>query len=226
MPISEVYNEDCMIMMRRYPNKFFDLAIVDPPYGIGVSSHSTFGNPDIIAKNSFLKKLVKPSNYKISNWDSSAPDEHYFNELKRVSIKQIIWGVNYFDGFGLKGGRLFWDKEGTGNYSRGELAYLSFVNRVEYFKYRWCGMLQEKMGDDKEDRIHQTQKPVQLYKWCLKNYAKTGDKILDTHMGSQSSRIAAHRMGFDYYGCEIDKEYFEKGNKRFKEQTSQLQIFQ
>ncbi len=207
---------DCMDLMHNTPDKFYELAICDPPYGNNVSSHSTFGNPKIIAKNSFLKKLIKPSNYKISGWDIQMPEKNYFIELKRISIRQIIWGVNYYNKIDLSGGRLFWDKEATGNYSRGELAYLSFLNRIDYFKYKWSGMLQEDMNN-KECRIHPTQKPIALYRWLLKNYAKPGDKIFDSHLGSGSSAIAAHFLGFDFTGIEIDKDYYEGAVKRFRE---------
>jgi site-specific DNA-methyltransferase (adenine-specific) len=216
---------DCMEGMKQFPDKYFELAIVDPPYGIGVSNHSTFGNPDIIAKNSFLKKTVKPSEYKISEWDKKTPDKKYFDELFRISQNQIIWGVNYFDGMGLSGGRLFWDKIGTGNYSRGELAYLSFVNRIEYFQFKWCGMLQENMGKNKEKRIHPTQKPIALYRWILQNYAKPGDKIIDTHSGSGSLACACHLEKFDFLAIEKDEDYYKSSIERLETLRSQGTLF-
>jgi site-specific DNA-methyltransferase (adenine-specific) len=143
-----------------------------------------------------------------------------------VSKNQIVWGANHFIS------RLpydsscwiVWDKDNSGDFADCELAWTSFKSAVRKFKWRWNGMLQEKMGVEKEERIHPTQKPVSLYKWLLSKYAQPGNKILDTHMGSQSSRIAAYQMGFDYWGWEIDKEYFENGNKRFTEQTAQLKL--
>jgi site-specific DNA-methyltransferase (adenine-specific) len=213
-----------MEAMKEMSDNQFDLAIVDPPYGIGVSNHETLGNKTTVAKNSFLKKPIKPKLYRTSDWDNKIPSKKYFEELIRVSKNQIIWGVNYFDGMGLNGGRLFWDKIGTGNYSRGELAYLSFVKRVEYHQFRWCGMLQGDMKN-KEFRIHPTQKPVKLYEWLLMNYAKEGDTILDTHLGSGSIAIACHNLGFDLTGYEIDKEYFEAAKKRIEQHKQQGRLW-
>tara|TARA_R100001440_G_scaffold2727_1_gene7500 strand:+ start:998 stop:1666 length:669 start_codon:yes stop_codon:yes gene_type:complete len=218
-----ITNEDNMELMSRYEDNHFDLAIVDPPYGLGISNYDTLGNKNMVAKNSFLKKPIKPKTYKTSEWDNKIPTKEYFKELKRVSKNQIIWGVNYFDGMGLNGGRLFWDKIGTGNYSRGEIAYISFVKRVEFYQFKWCGMLQGDMKN-KEIRTHPTQKPVKLYEWLLINYAKEKDKILDTHLGSGSIAIACHNLGFDLTACELDKEYFEAAIKRLKEHQSQLRI--
>lgn len=230
MPISEVFNEDNMIGMARYPDKFFDLAIVDPEYGIGEdggSNHSrnkAFGSKSFGEKNT-RKKIIQAKKYTPKCWDKQPPPIEYFNELLRVSKKQIVWGANHFIS------RLpydsscwiVWDKDNSGDFADCELAWTSFKSAVRKFKWRWNGMLQEKMAE-KEVRIHPTQKPVALYKWLLTHYAQPGNKILDTHMGSQSSRIAAYQMGFDYYGWEIDVEYFEAGNKRFKEQTAQLKL--
>jgi site-specific DNA-methyltransferase (adenine-specific) len=199
MSVSEVFNEDCMVGMIRYPDKFFDLAIVDPPYGIGIS-----------------KNPVRQMHEK-KDWDSAIPSGEYFNELKRVSKNQIIWGGNYFP-LEPSQGFLIWDKKQPHDFSLAmcEFAWMSFQRPAKMFVWS----IQKE-----QDKIHPTQKPVQLYKWMLTNYAQLGEKILDTHMGSQSSRIAAFNMGFDYYGFEIDKEYFEAGNKRFKEQTAQIKMF-
>jgi site-specific DNA-methyltransferase (adenine-specific) len=205
MPISEVYNEDCMIGLGRYSNRFFDLAIVDPPYGIGMDGNNNWSG----------------SKHTIKDWDNDAPDVKYFNEVMRVSKNQIIWGANHFISrmpFDSKCW-IIWDKINDGfSFADAEMAWTSFSTAVRTFRFH--------RGEQTDNRIHPTQKPVKLYRWILKNYAKSGDKILDTHLGSQSSRIAAYRDGFDFYGWEIDKEYFDAGNKRFKEQTSQLQIFQ
>jgi site-specific DNA-methyltransferase (adenine-specific) len=199
MPISEVHNEDCMIGMSRYPDKFFDLAIVDPPYGIGISS-----NP--------VRQM-----HKKKNWDSAIPSGSYFEELFRVSKNQVIWGGNYFP-LEPTQGFLIWDKKQPHDFSLAmcEFAWMSFQRPAKMFVWS----IQKE-----QDKIHPTQKPIQLYKWILTHYGQPGERILDTHMGSQSSRIAAFNMGFDYWGWEIDKEYFDKGNQRFKEQTAQIQLF-
>ena len=224
-PRIEIFNSDCMEGLKEFKDNQFDLAIVDPPYGIGVSNHDTFGHKTIVAKNSFLKKAIKPKLYKKSEWDNKTPNKYYFMRLNDVSEKQVIWGINYFNNVGLNnGGRLFWDKFGPGNYSRGELAYLSFVNRVEYYQFRWCGMVKQNNGDN-DNRFHPTQKPVALYKWLLKNYAKEGNTILDTHLGSGSIAIACYDMGFSLTGFEIDTDYYEASYKRFKNHIAQLQLF-
>lgn len=210
---SRVYLMDCMEGMAKYPDNHFELAVVDPPYGIGA---------DI--KNSVFKKQSKNSSafskdYGNQNWDNSIPTDQYFVELQRVSKRQIIWGANYF---GLSGGMLFWDKGVTmPSYSKGELAWLSWLVKIDYVNIAWHGMIQENMKN-KENRIHPTQKPVALYDWIFKNYAKEGDKILDTHLGSQSSRISAYKNGLDFTGFELDEDYFRDGNKRFMDFTSQL----
>ena len=215
--ISEVANEDCMEGMARYPDKYFDLAIVDPPYGIGADIKNNGKNSDRHEKTS----LAKINTYNKTNWDSEIPHDNYFIELKRVSTKQIIWGGNFF---GLKGGYLYWHKNVTmPTYSTGELAWLSWLKKLDFVNITWHGMLQQDMLN-KEVRIHQTQKPVALYKWLLSNYAKQGDKILDTHLGSGSSRIAAYEMGFDFTGFELDKDYFEAQEKRYKAHIAQLKL--
>ena len=213
--ISEVTNEDCMEGMARYPDKYFDLAIVDPPYGI-----------DADVKNNTNKKQSKKSaskskKYGSQLWDSDIPSDLYFDELKRVSKKQIIWGANYF---GLVGGMIYWHKNVTmPTYSTGELAWVSWMNKLDFIDITWHGMLQQDMKD-KEYRIHPTQKPIKLYKWLLHNYAKQGDKILDTHLGSGSSRIAAYEMGFDFTAFELDTEYYEAQEKRYKAHIAQLKL--
>ena len=218
MPASQVFNIDCLEYLKTVPDKFFELAIVDPPYGIDADNKNNGKNSDRHEKTS----LAKINTYKKTNWDSSAPNAEYFNELFRVSKNQIIWGANYF---GLIGGYIYWDKCVTmPTYSDGELAYCSLINSIRSFRFQWHGMLQGDMKN-KEARIHPTQKPVALYRWLLENYAKQGDKILDTHMGSQSSRIACFDMGFDFIGCELDKDYFNAGNKRFELFKSQTKLF-
>ena len=215
-PLTQTFNEDCMVVMARSPDKYFDLAVVDPPYGIGADK-----------KNSGLKLQSKHSatvnkDYGSQKWDDEIPNEIYFCELMRVSKEQIVWGANYY---GLIGGMIYWRKNVTmPTYSRGEIAYCSKINRVDEFEYTWHGMLQGNMKD-KEERIHPTQKPVALYDWIFKNYAERGQKILDTHLGSGSSRIAAYKAGLDFTGCELDKDYFEAQEARFKIFVSQQTLF-
>ena len=207
---SVVYLEDCMIGMARYPDKHFDLAIVDPPYG---ASDALEKDKDNSNKHSAKRKSYH-------QFENIAPTEEYFTELKRVSKNQIVWGGNFF---GLSGGVIAWNKNGTA-FGEGEVAICSTHKSVRFFEYTWNGMLQENMKD-KERRIHPTQKPVALYDWLLKNYAKQGYKILDTHVGSGSSRISAYKGGFDFTGFEIDKEYFEAQEKRFNNFKAQLTLF-
>ena len=215
---SEVYLEDCVTALKRYADNHFSLAIVDPPYGINADIKNNGKNSDRHEKTS----LAKINTYKKTNWDNETPNEDYFNELKRVSKKQIVWGANFF---GLVGGMLYWHKGVTmPTYSTGELAYLSWLQKIDFVNITWHGMLQQNMKN-KEERIHPTQKPIQLYEWLLKNYAKPGDKILDTHAGSMSSVIACLDMGFEITAFEIDKDYFEAGKKRVLNYLSQENLF-
>jgi site-specific DNA-methyltransferase (adenine-specific) len=222
---SEVFNMDCMVAMAQFPDKYFELAIVDPPYGIGedgLSNHSRGGK----SKNG---KMIKPTLYTPKSWDKSPTTDDYFNELFRVSKNQIIWGANHFLGKNSSCW-IVWDKLNVGtDFADCELAWTSFKTAVRKVTYRWNGMLQGNLINSrdnhlKEIRIHPTQKPVQLYKWQLRNYAKAGDKILDTHLGSGSSRIAAYDGGFDFTGYEIDKEYFDASVKRFENHIKQLKL--
>ncbi|KAA6438829.1 site-specific DNA-methyltransferase [Dyadobacter flavalbus] len=221
MSLSIVTNEDNMEMMARYSDNFFDLAIVDPPYGIG--EHGGKKREGGQSK----QKGLKSKNYENKGWDNETPEKRYFDELFRVSKNQIIWGGNYFiDNLSPTPCFLVWDKKGTdgSDFADCELAWTSFKTSVRKFKYDWIGFgyINNPQG---ERKIHPTQKPVQLYKWVLQNYAQPGDKILDTHLGSQSSRIAAHDMGFDFYGCELDKDYFEQGCARYQQHIRQLNLF-
>ena len=193
-----LFNIDCMVKMAEYPDKYFDLAIVDPPYGIGMDG----GNVGYKGFNDFEKK----------GWDSSIPDQSYFAELFRISKNQIIWGGNYF---GLPGTRCFyvWDK-GEGFYDRTyaecELAWTSFDRNTK--KYKRDPLAR----GDYHGKIHPTQKPIDLYKWCLKESADRSFKIIDTHLGSGSSAIAAYDFGCaEFVGCEIDKDYYDAAMKRF-----------
>jgi site-specific DNA-methyltransferase (adenine-specific) len=213
--ISQVTNEDCMELMSRYPDKYFELAIVDPPYGLNFSTYERCGMGAKI-KERYTKRERK-------NWDDEIPNEVYFNELFRVSRNQIIWGGNYFPNLWANGckGFIFWYKhQPVSNFASGELAFTSFNTPAKCFNFPYYGNINKDLT-----RLHPTQKPVKLYEWILKNYANEGDKILDTHLGSGSSRIAADKMGFDFYACELDRDYFEAQEKRFKEYKSQLILF-
>jgi site-specific DNA-methyltransferase (adenine-specific) len=203
-----------MDYMATLPDNAFELAIVDPPYGIGASDDSRFG---VKTKRAGSVRTA----YAYKDWDSAIPKPDYFAQLRRTSRNQIIWGANYF---GLIGGMLFWHKNQTEySSSSGELAYLSMFSGVHYVDILWHGAYQQDMKN-KEHRIHPTQKPVALYRWLLHNYAKQGDRILDTHLGSGSSAIACHGMGFDMVGIELDEDYYTASVKRFKQQTAQLAI--
>ena len=198
-PVSEAYNMDCMAYMQSVPDKFFDLAVVDPPYGLRESGGQTGGKGKL--KNRMF------NNGSIDKWDY-APTREYFDELSRVSRNQIIWGGNYF---GLKPTRCFvcWDKlQPWGNFSACEYAWTSFDTPAKMFR----------MDNRTAGKIHPTQKPVALYAWIFRNYAKPGYKILDTHLGSGSSRIAAYKLGLDFYATEIDKDYFDKQGERFRKE--------
>lgn len=214
MPISIAENRDCMLAMAEFPDKFFDLAIVDPPYGIGVSRRANVGSER--GFNPSGTKTHQIQRYRKSKWDDAPPDKDYFNELFRVSKNQIIWGANHFIEMINKNSPcwIVWDKLNSGNYADCELAWTSFDSAVKKITYRWNGMLQGDMRT-KEKRIHQTQKPVQLYSELIGHYAQAGDKILDTHLGSGSSRIAACNAGFDFWGYEIDPDNFQDQEKRF-----------
>ena len=217
--LKHFYNMDCMEAMKEIPDKFFDLAIVDPPYGIGASEKNS------VDKKQSKKSATNSKYYGNQNWDNEVPKKDYFDELFRVSKNQIIWGVNYYPYDFLSGGRIYWDKCVTmPTYSNGELAYCSLINSLKSVKIAWHGMIQENMKN-KEIRMHPTQKPVALYHWLLNNYAEKGDKILDTHVGSASSLIACHDMGFEYLGFEIDKDYYRQASKRLETHKSQLNLF-
>lgn len=211
-----ITNEDNMELMARYPDKYFDLAIVDPPYGIDADVKNSQN------KVQSKKSETKSKRYGSQLWDSNIPTDEYFDELIRVSKKQIIWGANYF---GLVGGMIYWHKNVTmPTYSTGELAWVSWLNKLDFVNISWHGMIQQDMSN-KEIRIHPTQKPVALYKWLLDKYAKEGDKILDTHLGSGSIAIACHDYGFDLTACELDKEYFDKAMQRINNHTAQQKLF-
>jgi len=204
---SVVYNEDCVEALKRFEDNYFDLAIVDPPYGIGASSVKFING---------TSKTIKPY-YKENCWDTERPTEEYFNELKRVSKNQIVWGGNYFiDYLPSTRGILCWDKQKhVPNFSAWEMAWTSFDCVAKMFR---------KLNIDPK-RIHPTQKPVDLYKWVLTEFAKEGDKIIDTHLGSGSIAIACWDMGFDLTAYEIDKEYYDNACKRLKTHKAQLTLW-
>ena len=218
----KITNEDNMELMARYEDNHFDLAIVDPPYGIGASNDSRFGKEfkDNTRPNS---KPIKSKNYKKSEWDNATPTQEYFCELFRVSKNQIIWGGNYFIQH-LKNTPCFivWDKKnGNSNLADCELAWASFDTSVRKFEWLWNGFQKQRP----EERIHPTQKPVKLYEWLLMNYAKEGNKILDTHLGSGSIALACHNLKYDLTACELDKDYYESAMKRLKQHQQQLKMF-
>jgi site-specific DNA-methyltransferase (adenine-specific) len=211
-----LYHTDCMDFMRDVPDGYYELCICDPPYGIDADVKNSTD------KMQTKKSAAKSKKYGSQLWDSDIPTDEYFDELKRVSKKQIIWGANYF---GLVGGMIYWHKNVTmPTYSTGELAWVSWLNKLDFVNIAWHGMIQHDMSN-KETRIHPTQKPVALYKWLLDKYAKPNDKILDTHGGSMSIAIACHDYGFDLDLCELDKEYFDKGVQRVQNHVSQQKLF-
>ena len=204
-----ITNEDNMELMARYPDKYFDLAIVDPPYGLGTKT--TDGGSKKNSQTKFMKDIRR------SNWDNSIPNEEYFKELKRVSKEQIIWGGNYMaEHIGNTKCILIWDK-------------MTYIPTMSQFEFAYCSMNKHpqliKINSNDANRQHPTQKPVALYKWILDKYAKKGDKILDTHLGSGSIAIACHDYGFELTACELDKEYYDMAIKRIKLVTSQLRMF-
>ena len=204
--------EDNMELMARYEDNYFDLAIADPPYGIGADKEK-------YTPENHTWKGKKKVGYTTKDWDKEVPSKEYFEELKRVSKNQIIWGGNYF---GLVGGYIFWDKKETmPTYSKGELAWVSNMNKVDKYEFLWSGYKKQV----NEKRIHPTQKPVKLYEWLLMNYAKEGYKILDTHLGSGSIAIACHNLGYDLTACELDPDYYAAAIKRIEQHKSQQKLF-
>ncbi len=207
-------NADCMDVMKLLDDKEFCLACVDPPYGIGENGD----------RNKSRSKLATSKDYKaFAGNDISAPEKTYFDELLRISKNQIVWGANHFiSRLPIDSSCwLVWDKDnGMNDFADCELAWSSFNSAVRKFKYTWHGMRQENMKN-KETRIHPTQKPVKLYEWLLTNYAKKGQRVFDSHLGSGSSAIAAHYFGVDFVGCELDKDYFDAAKARFDMATKQ-----
>lgn len=211
VPISEVYLEDCVKALKRYADNHFDLAIVDPPYGLGLETVSIPSEKNTNSQQKFYKDL------KSKRWDDNTPNKEYFDELKRVSKNQIVWGGNYMaEHLGNTKCIIIWDK-------------MTYIPTMSQYEFAFCSFNKHpkmvKINSTDIDRMHPTQKPIKLYDWLLHHYAKEGDLILDTHLGSGSSRIAAYKGGFNFVGFEIDKEYYEKQEKRFNDFKSQLRLF-
>lgn len=225
MAESKVFCADCMDIMAQYPDGFFDLAVVDPPYFSGPEKRGYYGRK--------ISPIGVHRDYPISP-DWTVPGKAYFDELTRVSKRYIVWGCNYFN-YNFPPGRIVWDKcNGNTSFSDCELAATNCHDSVRLFRYMWNGMMQGKSVSEgwimqgnkqkNEVRIHPTQKPVALYEWIFTKYAKSGDKVLDTHLGSGSSRIAACNHGLDFVGCEMNVFYFQAQEDRFRDQTAQARI--
>lgn len=219
MPISNVFCIDCMEYMKGLPDQAFDLALCDPPYFSGPEHRGFYGKR--ISSIGVTRTYLKTSTWEV-------PHEDFFLEVERVCKKYIIWGCNYFD-YVFSPGRIVWDKcNGNSSFSDCEIAATNIINSVRLFRYMWSGMMQGKSASEghimqgnkrlNEKRIHPTQKPVALYHWLLRSFAQPGAKILDTHLGSGSSRISAYKMGFDFYACEKNKQYYDLQEKRFKKE--------
>ena len=211
VPSSEVYLEDCVKALKRFNDNHFDLAIVDPPYGLGMGTVSIPSEKNTNSQQKFYKDL------KSKRWDDNTPNKEYFDELKRVSKNQIVWGGNYMaEHLGNTKCIIIWDK-------------MTYIPTMSQYEFAFCSFNKHpkmvKINSTDIDRMHPTQKPIKLYDWLLHNYAKEGDLILDTHLGSGSSRIAAYKGGFNFVGFEIDAEYYEKQEKRFNDFKSQLRMF-
>lgn len=213
-----------MELLKKTPDNYYSLSIVDPPYGIGFD-----GNTTVKGKGGKANTFSNKQEHDKKGWDNQRPTNEYFDQLQRVSKNQIIWGGNYFaDLLPPKKGWVFWDKKITNanntNFSDGELAWTSFDCILRRFTYDWIGFGYLN-NPQREKKIHPTQKPVPLYKWLLDKYAKEGDKILDTHLGSGSIAIACHDYGFDLTGCELDPDYYNAGIKRIQQHVSQQKLF-
>lgn len=236
--ISEVFLEDCMIGMARYPDKYFDLAVCDPPYGINVAklAYTQEENRPCKQKNGSILR-VKKLKYQHKDWDKHSPPQEYFNELCRISKNQIIWGVNYFKWEGLGGGIIKWNKgvpQGM-SFSNYEYAYCSILNEEIEVNLLWAGMCQAKslkepmtqQGNKKlnEKRIHPTHKPIMLYDWTYQRFATKGMKIIDTHLGGGSNRISADKNNLDFSAWEIDPDYYNAQEKRFSNYKMQYRLY-
>jgi len=227
LPFLSLFHADCMEIMKQYPNKYFDLAIVDPPYGIGASKDSRVGGSYTVNLGG-KKTKVAAKQYTAKDWDFKKPTKEYFDELFRVSKNQIVWGGNYFISHLFDSSCwLVWNKKnGENNNADCELAWTSFDTAVRMFDWKWNGFLQQNMSN-KQERIHPTEKPIQLYEWLIKGYTDKDCKILDTHFGSGSIALAVDKanrldkMNLHLTACEIDKEYIDKAIKRISESIKQ-----
>ena len=225
-PESIYINADCMGWLEVFPDRYFDIAVVDPPYFSGPEKRRYYGRK--------ISPIGVQRHYEPSpEWE--VPGKDYFDELMRVSKHQIIWGCNYFD-YPFGPGRIIWDKcNGGSSFSDCEIAYCSLHDSVRLFRYMWNGMMQGKdihnghvqQGDKRlnEKRIHPTQKPVNLYRWIIQRYIKPGWKILDTHVGSASSLIAYHGAGLHFVGFEKDEHMYQRSMERYKTETAQMSIY-
>lgn len=213
MELNKIYNIDCMEYMATVPNKHFELAIVDPPYAVGASD-GNFGR-----HGTYRKELKHYANHNLT------PDKNYFEELFRISKNQIIWGMNYYPQYLYHSGAIVWLKKDVNPLSDCEIAFQSINKLVKIIKIKWFGFTKEGSLPEEKITIHPNQKPVALYRWLLMNYAKKGDKIFDSHMGSGSLVIACIEEGFEYVACELDKDYYEAANKRIEEYKLQGKLF-
>lgn len=221
-----ISNEDNMELMARYEDNYFDLAIVDPPYGIDADKSQNKAAENRIKSNGKNKSGRGWKQYKVTNWDSAVPKDEYFEELFRVSKKQIVWGGNYFNYlWAYSNSFIVWNKmQRDFSLADGELAWYSIKNKaMRIFDFSRGGALAD--NNKNGGRLHPTQKPVKLYEWLLMNYAKDGDKILDTHLGSGSIAIACHNLGFDLTACELDTDYYNAAMKRINEHKQQARLF-
>jgi site-specific DNA-methyltransferase (adenine-specific) len=215
-----------MKLMARYEDNHFDLAIVDPPYGINADKLQNKAAENRIKANGKNKSGRGWKQYKQTNWDNEIPTNEYFNQLFRVSKKQIIWGGNYFKYlWNFSNSFIIWNKmQRDFSLADGEMAWFSETNKaMRIFDFSRCGALAD--NNKNGGRLHPTQKPVKLYEWLIMNYAKEGDKILDTHLGSGSIALACHNLGYDLTACELDKEYYEKAIKRIEQHKAQIRMF-
>ena len=217
-----IINGDCIDIMKTYKDNYFDLAIIDPPFGLGNDGGLIGG-----AGKNYIGKKVSPKNYKKKDWDKHPPTKSFFIELQRVSKNQIVFGANHFISLIKYDSAcwLVWDKINYGKFADCELAWTSFRTAVRQFRFKWAGFLQGYGTANKETRIHPTQKPVVLYEWILKNYAEKKYKILDTHLGSGSSAIASYYFNCkEFVGIEIDEDYYNLTINRIKEKTAQIKL--
>lgn len=215
-PLNTAYNGDCMEFMRRMPDKCVDLVLTDPPYGIGEDGDKI---RDYNSKSCESWKKRKPKKYEKKEWDNKTPDKEIFDEIFRISKKQIIWGVNYLtDKLPVSGGRIVWDKQVVmPTFSDGEIAWTNASNSVQFGRFLWAGY---RKCEDVE-RIHPTQKPIKLFKWCLEKYAPENALVFDPFLGSFTTAVACHHYGLNWIGCEKDPDYFRDGMARYTRETEQ-----